>query len=415
MSEPLRNWAGNVAFAAATLRTPQSLAELQEVVRAARKVRALGSRHSFNRIADSDGELVSLRALNHVTAIDPAARTVTVEGGIVYGELGPALDAAGYALKNLASLPHVTIAGAVATATHGSGNANGNLAASVAALTLVGANGELVTLSRGDADFDGAVVGLGALGVVASLSLDIVPRFMVREVRYQDLPFATLVDNIEAVMAGAYSVSIFTHWRGDTVARIWYKGLADAPEAPETLFGAPRGDRPWELIELDKPGEPPLQMGVPAPWHLQLPHFRMESRPSSGHEVQTEYFVARADAAAALGALKAIEADIAPLLIVSEIRSVAADDLWLSGSYSRDTLGLHFTWRPDEPEVRKLLPRVEAALRPFAPRPHWGKLFTMDKAEIATRFPRLGDFRALARRYDPQGKFRNTFLDETLF
>src|SRR5919206_3202132 len=122
---PLTNWAGNVRYGTANVHYPASVAQVQDVVRRCRQLRALGTRHSFNRIADSNQNQISLRELNRVVSLDPASKTVTVEGGITYAELAPYLHANGYALHNLASLPHITVAGACSTATHGSGSRNG--------------------------------------------------------------------------------------------------------------------------------------------------------------------------------------------------------------------------------------------------------------------------------------------------
>jgi xylitol oxidase len=409
------NWAGNITYGANALHTPGSTAELQEIVRGSTKLRALGSRHSFNRIADTDGDLVSMRGLARVLDIDAAARTVTVEGGITYGQLCPILDGAGFALHNLASLPHIGVVGAVSTATHGSGNANKNLASVVAALEFVTASGDLATLRRGDPDFDGAVVGLGALGVVSRITLDIQPRFEVRQDVYTDLPFATLLENFEAITGAAYSVSCFTAWQGDTVGFVWLKNLADHAPAAGDFFGARRQTRPWHPIPSIDPTPCTEQMGVPGPWYQRLPHFRMEFTPSAGAELQSEFFVARRDGAAALKALHAVQDQIAGPLMVSELRTVAADEFWLSHNDQRDCLGIHFTWHQDWPAVSRALGIIEATLAPFNPRPHWGKLFTMDRATLQSRYPRLGDFRSLAQRHDPTGKFRNAFLDELVF
>jgi xylitol oxidase len=409
------NWAGNITYGASALRTPQSVDELQDIVRGARKLRALGSRHSFNRIADTDGDLVSMRGLARILDIDTAAHTVTVEGGITYGQLCPALDAAGFALHNLASLPHIGVVGAVSTATHGSGNANKNLASAVAALELVTAGGDIVSLHRGDADFAGAIVGLGALGVVSTITLDIQPRFDVRQDIYTDLPFAALLENFDAITGAAYSVSCFTAWQGDTVGFVWLKNLADHTPPSGDFFGARRQTRPWHPIPSIDPAPCTEQMGVPGPWYQRLPHFRMEFQPSAGAELQSEYFVARRDAVAALTALHAAQDQFAGPLMVSELRTIAADELWLSHNYQQDCLAFHFTWHQDWPAVSKALDAIEAALAPFNPRPHWGKLFTMPRATLRSRYARLGDFRALAHRHDPNGKFRNVFLDGVVF
>jgi xylitol oxidase len=415
MTDANRNWAGNIAYATATVQSPRTVLEVQEAVQRARRVRALGSRHSFNRIADTDGTLVSLRHLNRLVHLDPAARTVTIEGGITYGELAPLLDAQGFALPNLASLPHISVVGAATTATHGSGNGNRNLATSVCGLEIVTGNGDIVSLTRGDAGFDGAVVGLGALGIVVRATLDIVPRFEVRQNVYLDLPFEHYVEDLEAITGSAYSVSAFTHWTGDNIAHIWLKSLANTPARSGDFFGARPASKPYHPIETIDPAPATEQLGVAGPWYERLPHFRMAFTPSVGAELQTEYFVPFAEARAALRAVRAIQEQFAPLLLVSELRTIAADELWLSMTYRQPSLAFHFTWRPDWPAVRQVLPAIETALAPFAVRPHWGKLFTLDKPTLQSRYERLAEFRALADRHDPGGRFRNAFLDETVF
>jgi xylitol oxidase len=415
MTDTNRNWAGNIAYSTGNVETPRSVLEVQEIVQRSRKVRALGSRHSFNRIADTDGTLLSLRGLNRLVGLDAAAGTATVEGGITYGELAPLLDAQGFALHNLASLPHISVVGAATTATHGSGNSNQNLATSISGLEIVTASGDILTLRRGDAGFDGAVVGLGALGIVVRATLDLVPRFEVRQNVYLDLPFATYVDNFAAITGSAYSVSAFTHWSGDSIAHIWLKSLASAPPRSGDFFGARAAPKPYHPIETIDPAPATEQLGVAGPWHERLPHFRMAFTPSVGAELQTEYFVPFSDGPAALRALHAIQDRFAPHLMVSELRTIAADALWLSMNYRQPSLAFHFTWKPDWPAVRQVLPAIEAALTPFGVRPHWGKLFTMDKAMVQSRYERLGDFRALARAHDPDGKFRNAFVDDYVF
>jgi xylitol oxidase len=414
MADTLHNWAGNITYSSASVLTPRSTAQLQDMVRQSPRLRVLGSRHSFNRIADTSGDLVSMRQLDQVIALDSNARTVTVEGGITYGQLCPWLETQGFALHNLASLPHISVVGAVTTATHGSGNANGNLATSVSGLEIVTAGGDIVTLRRGDADFAGAVVALGALGVVSAITLDIQPSFEARQDVFVNLPFTSLVDNIEAISGAAYSVSCFTRWQGDHVDMVWLKSRADAPHHRGDFFGAPPAEHPIHPIATIDPAPCTPQMGLPGPWYDRLPHFRMDFTPSVGAELQSEYFVPRADAPAALTALKEVQHLFALPLLVSEIRTQAADDLWLSMNHQRDSLSFHFTWLPDWEAVRQVLPIIEAALAPLDVRPHWGKLFTMPPTDVVSRYWRFNDFRALAQRYDPSGKFRNPFVAEYL-
>lgn len=395
----LTNWAGNVVFTAGSVHEPRSVDELVALVAAAcadgRTVRAAGSRHSFSRVADPgpDGVLVSMRGLDRIVAIDRDAMTVTVEGGIRYGELSAMLHAEGLALHNLPSLPHITVAGAVATATHGSGDGNGNLATAVRSLDLVRADGSLLHLTPADPRFAGAVVSVGRLGVVARLSLAIEPTFDVEQTLYLDVPFEACADALDEVMSSAYSVSLFTDYQRDVVDQVWRKGRVgrDGP-APGTLLGAgPATERlhPVAGVSAESCTE---QLGVPGPWADRLPHFRLGFEPSSGDELQSEYFVARSDGAAAMRAVAGLREELAPLLKISEIRTMAADDLWLSTAHGRPTLALHFTWANDEGRVMAFLPTLEAALAPFDARPHWGKLTAMAPGHVAALYPRWGAF-----------------------
>lgn len=408
------NWAGNVTYAARQVHRPASVAEVQALVAASSRIRALGSRHSFSHLADTADDLVELSGLPQVIDIDPAGPTVTVAAGVRYGELAARLHAAGYALPNLASLPHISVAGACATATHGSGVGNGNLATAVRTLDVVTGTGELVRVDR-DADrdrFRATVVGLGALGIVTSLTLDIVPAFDVRQYVYEDLPFKRLETSFAAIAACAYSVSLFTDWAGDHINQVWVKQRVGEPD-PEIPDARP-ADGPRHPIAGMPAGFCTEQLGVPGPWHERLPHFRMEFTPSSGEELQSEYFVPRGYAVPALVALRSIRDRIAPILHISEIRTVAADELWLSPAYGRDSVAIHFTWVRDEPAVTAVLPLIEERLAPFLPRPHWGKLFTMDPEVLAGRYERLAQFRSIRDQYDPEGTFRNRFVDRYL-
>ncbi len=412
------NWAGNLAYTAARWHRPESLAELRELVTRTPKLRVVGTRHSFNAIADTPADAVSLERLPAEIALDTARQTVTVSAGVRYGELGRTLQAGGYAVHNLASLPHISVAGAVATATHGSGDAHGNLATAVAALEMVTASGEVVTLRRGEPDFDGAVVALGALGVVTRVTLDVAPAYALRQDVYEDLPLAQVDDHLDEITGLAYSVSLFTDWSGPRFNQLWVKRLVTNGETftpPPSLFGARLATSALHPIPGASPVNCTEQLGVPGPWHERLPHFKLEFTPSSGEELQSEYIVPRRYARAALHAVDALRAHIAPLLQVSELRTVAADRLWLSPAYAQACVCLHFTWLKDWPAVRALLPRLEDALAPFEARPHWGKLFTMPAELVQALYARMPDFRRLLGDYDPTGKFRNAFIDTYVF
>jgi xylitol oxidase len=420
-ADTLSNWAGNLQYATTRLHAARSLEDVQDFVRKQARLKVLGTRHCFNTIADSAHGFLSVGELGEIVALDEAARTVTVGAGVRYGQLAPQLHGKGFALHNLASLPHISIAGACATATHGSGEKNGNLASAVRALELVTAAGEIVRLSAdqsGD-DFQGAVVGLGALGVVTKVTLAIEPAFPMRQWVYENLPLAQMKDHFDEIEASAYSVSLFTDWQGQRIREVWIKSRSDEGlkpfPAPEELFGAKRATRNLHPIaELDAENCTE-QLGVPGPWYERLPHFRMGFTPSAGKELQSEYFVPRPHAVEAILALERMHDQITPHLLISEIRAIAADSLWMSPCYRQDSVALHFTWKQDWPAVSRLLPVIEKELGPFKARPHWGKLFTMAPSVLRSRYERLPDFVALARRYDPQGKFRNEFLDRNVF
>ncbi|KUL22308.1 FAD-binding protein [Streptomyces regalis] len=419
MTETITNWAGNITYTAKELHRPYSIDAISALVAGSERVRVLGSGHSFNEIAEPgpEGVLLSIAALPPVIDVDRAARTVRVSGGVRYAELARAVYAHGLALPNMASLPHISVAGSVATGTHGSGVGNGALASSVREVELVAADGSVVTIGRGDERFGGAVTSLGALGVVTALTLDLVPSFDVEQHVFTELPLDGLDSAaFETVMASAYSVSLFTDWREPGFRQVWLKRRTDQP-----LPDFPT-DFPWAAPATEKmhpvPGMPAVnctdQFGVPGPWHQRLPHFRAEFTPSSGAELQSEYLLPRSYAVEALYAVDGIRDTVAPVLQTCEVRTVAADDQWLSPSYGRDTVALHFTWVEDTAAVLPVVRRLEAALDAFAPRPHWGKVFTVPAHVLRGRYPRLGDFRALSRELDPGRKFANTFVHEIL-
>jgi alditol oxidase len=410
----LTNWAGNYTYRATNLHRPASLDELSAIVASAPKIRALGSRHCFNDIADS-AELISVEGLDQAIEIDRDASTVTFNAAMRYGDLALALERQGLAIHNMASLPHISVGGAVATSTHGSGDRNGNLATAVAGLELVTSEGEILRVKRGDADFNGMVVGIGALGVITRLTLDIQPSFQMRQRVYQNLDWSVVSERFDDVMSAAYSVSLFTDY-GDTVGEVWCKSRLDVVEdLGDDLLGAPLSTLPLHPVPSLSPENCTEQRGVPGAWLDRLPHFRLDAIPASGDELQTEYMIARHHAVEALQIIRDLSPKFRPPLMISEVRTSTADDLWLSSAYGRDTVCIHFSWRNDWAAVKRVLPLIEEALAPFSPRPHWGKLFLATAAEIAPRYERLPDFRRLAERLDRRGAFRNAFLDRHVF
>ena len=415
MTETITNWAGNITYSAKELHRPYSLDALSALVAGSERVRVLGSGHSFNEIAEPgpEGVLLSIAALPPVIDVDGVARTVRVSGGVRYAELARTVHAHGFALPNMASLPHISVAGSVATGTHGSGVGNGSLATSVREVELVTADGSVVTVGRDDPRFGGAVTSLGALGVVTSLTLDLEPSFEVEQHVFTELPLEGLdLAAFEAVMSSAYSVSLFTDWRAPGFRQVWLKRRTDQP-LPGFPWAAPATEKLHPV-----PGMPAVncteQFGVPGPWHERLPHFRAEFTPSSGAELQSEYLLPRWYAVDALNALDGIRDAVAPVLQTCEVRTVAADDQWLSPSYGRDTVALHFTWIEDTAAVLPVVRRLEEALDGFEARPHWGKVFAVPAEVLRGRYPRLAGFRALTRELDPGRKFANAFVREIL-
>jgi xylitol oxidase len=394
------NWAGSYAYRARELHKPETLEALQEILSAAPRIRVLGSRHTFNDIADSD-ELVSLEGLPHDVAFEDG--TVSFGGDLRYGDLALILEREGLALHNLASLPHTTVAGAVATATHGSGNGNGNLATAVAAIELVTSTGEIVRARRGDPDFDGMVVALGALGAVTRVTLDVEPAYAVSQRVYEGFGWDAVLGNLDGWTASGYSVSVFTLW-GET-SSIWIKQRTDTPH--ELAGVRPAGEERHPIPGMD-PVNCTAQRGVPGPWWDRLPHFRMGFTPSAGEELQSEFHVPRRHAVGAIEAVRALAAKVQPVLQVTELRTVAADALWMSPQLGQPTVGIHFTWKREPEAVKAVLADVEAALEPFEARPHWGKLFLSSPAHL---YERRDDFVRLAGRLDPRGAFRNAWLE----
>jgi xylitol oxidase len=358
--------------------------------------------------------------MDQVIALDLEARTVTLESGMSYGQLCPYLESKGFALHNLASLPHISVAGACGTATHGSGEKNGNLSTAVSALEFVTAAGDVVKLSRHQdgETFRGAVVGLGALGVITKVTLDIQPTYMMRQWVYENLPLTELKDHFDAIEGSVYSVSLFTDWQKQRVNEVWLKSRIEEGktfDAPAEFFGAKRATRNLHPIAELSAENCTEQMGVPGPWYERLPHFRMGFTPSAGKELQSEYFVSREHAVEAILAVERLRDQITPHLLISEIRAIAADDLWMSPCYKQPCVTIHFTWKPDWPAVSKLLPVIEKELAPFQPRPHWGKLFTIPPAQLHSIYRKLPEFIEVSRKYDPQGKFHNEFLNTNIF
>ncbi len=418
---PGTNWAGTLTYSSERLVAPNTVAEAQEAVRGAARLRVVGSHHCFNDIADTPGLHLSLERMRGVVRLDTIHHRVTVEGGARYSDISPWLHERGYALHNLASLPHITIAGACATATHGSGPRLGNLATAVAAIEFIDARGELVSLSRekeGDV-FPGAVVSLGALGVITALTLDLRPSFAMRQDVYCDLPLDTLTANFDEIMGAGYSVSLFTNWQGAAIDLVWIKSRAETGSpfsGIRPFFGAEPATDKLNPVPTASPVNCTDQMGSIGPPYDRLPHFRIDAMPSAGGEVQAEYFVAAGDAAGAIAALG--QMGQRPLTAAARLgnprhrrrRSVAQPLLWAA----LRCLPLHLQAQNRRPSS-SCSPAMEEVLAPFAPVPHWGKLFAMDPATVRSRYAKLDAFKDLLDAHDPAGKFRNAFVERMIF
>jgi xylitol oxidase len=416
---PRTNWAGNYTFRTNNLHQPATVEEVQQVVKNCTKLRALGARHSFNGIADSTENQISLKQLNRID-LDANSRTVTVGAGVTYGQLAPYIDARGFAVHNLASLPHVSVVGACATATHGSGSNNGNLSTAVSAIEFVAADGSIRRLSRAKdgEQFLGAIVNLGALGVATRITLEVQPTFQVAQSVYENLSISQLEHHLDEIFLSGYSVSLFTDWQNQRITQVWIKRRLD-PGAPTTFapefFGAKLATQKLHPLAGHSAENCTDQLGIPGPWYERLPHFKMNFTPSSGAELQTEYFVPRDHAYQAILAVEQLRDHITPHLFITELRTIAADNLWTSMAYQRPSMAIHFTWKPEWPEVQKVLPLIEEKLAPFSARPHWAKLFTTPPSTLQHLYPKMPAYQGLLKQYDPQGKFRNQFIDTNIF
>ena len=416
--ERLKNWAGNLTYSTDKVFYPKSVEEVQQLIKKLDKAKTLGTRHCFNDIADSKHNLISTKELNKVVSIDEQRKTVTVEGGIKYGELAPYIESKGFALHNLASLPHISVGGAITTATHGSGVKNGNLSSAVTGIEFVDAGGNVHALSKekDGEKFNAAVVGLGAIGVLTKVTLQLQPTFSVKQYVYEHLPMAQLKEHFEHIVSAGYSVSLFTDWQGDTINEVWIKAIdSDNFKAEPEFFGAKAATKNMHPIAALSAENCTDQMGVPGPWYERLPHFKMGFTPSSGVELQAEFFVPKQNAVDAIFAVAKLGKQVGPHLFITEIRTIAADDFWMSPCYKQDSVAIHFTLKQEIPEVMQLLPTIEKTLAPFKAKPHWGKLFIYTHADLLNRYEKMPAFLKMIKEYDPNGKFRNAFLDKNIY
>lgn len=419
INEVRTNWAGNLSYSAKDFHQPTSIEELQSAIKSADKVRTLGTKHCFNRIADSKFNQVSVRSLGQQMEIDKDKMQATIDAGVSYGQICEQLYSQGFALHNLASLPHISVAGAMATATHGSGVTNRNLGSAVSGFEFISADGTLhqITREQDGENLEGMLTHLGALGVITRITLDLEPGFEVVQHVYQDLPVDNLLSDFITVMSGGYSVSLFTDYQSDTVNQVWVKSKVTGAESEnvEDYFGATAATRKLHPITSMSAENCTDQMGMAGPWFDRLPHFKMNFTPSSGKELQSEFFVAREYASKAFQVISALKEQLKPVLMISEVRTIAADNQWMSPFYQQDSVAFHFTWEQDREGVEAVLPLIQDGLSQFDVRPHWGKVFTIDSKRMQSLYPSLDKFKQVVAKYDPNGKFVNKFLEDLLY
>ena len=413
----LKNWAGNYTYKADEVRFPKSVEEFAELLKDQKKGKPLGTQHCFNDIADTPGMQLSTKNLNSIIELNQEASYVTVESGIKYGDIGKILHEKGWALHNLASLPHISVGGSCATATHGSGVKNGNLATALKGFELLTPRGDLIWVdpkTNPDLFYAGGV-SMGALGIMIKVKLDIQPTFTMSQRVYENLSMDMLKDNFHKIMSSGYSVSFFTHWLDKNINQVWVKSREDRlGQIPSNFYGASPAKADLHPIKINSPVNCTPQMGLPGPWHERLPHFKMNYTPSNGDELQSEFFVARENAYEAIMEIEGLHKKISPLLFVTEIRCIAADNFWMSTAYKRESVSIHFTWKPDINGVLNILPEIQASLKPFQARPHWGKIFTLTANELKDCYPMFNDFLKLKKELDPNGVLNNSYLDRAL-
>jgi len=255
--------------------------------------------------------------------------------------------------------------------------------------------------------------------VITKITVDVQPTYQVAQSVYENLSMAQLEKHLEQIFASGYSVSLFTDWQNHRITQVWIKRRlepgAGAPKFAPDFYGATLATKKLHPIAGHSAESCTEQGGVPGPWYERLPHFKMNFTPSSGAELQTEYFVPRDKGYEAILAVEELRDQIIPHLFVTELRTIADDDLWISMAYKRPSMAIHFTWKPEWPAVKQILPQIEEKLARFDTRPHWAKLFTVPHTRLKQLYTRMPEYQALLEHYDPKGKFRNDYLNTNIF
>lgn len=278
-------------------------------------------------------------------------------------------------------------------------------------MQLISPDGDLIDVDRSHPDFDGMVIALGALGPVVRITLDIEPSYQVQQDGYANLSWDAIVGHFDQVSNAGYSVSVMTMWAEPSARQVWVKTrLGD--DHPRTNL-ADLGATPIPVADLGH-GANMNPFGSPGPWSRRLPHFRLDSTPSRGHEIQVEWMVPRSAFPGVALSLREHGDLIDSMLVITELRTVAGDDQWLSPTQGQDVVGVHFTCNPDTDRVLSVLHVIEPILLAAGGRPHWGKFFLASAAELAPRYPQLDRWLRLRDRFDPGHKFGNAFIADHL-
>jgi L-gulonolactone oxidase len=424
-----KNWGGNQACTPLSLERPSSEDELVALVHraaaAGERVKVVGAGHSFTDIACTDGRMVSLDGYDHFLEVDTRAATVKVEGGITIAALGQALAEVGLAQPNLGDVAYQSIAGAISTATHGTGGRLGNISTQVKALSLVTADGVLECSAEDNADvFQAARVGLGALGVISTVTLQCVPAFTLRSIQ-APRQLDEVLDAVEDLVAANDHFEFFWIPHSDRVLAIT-NNRTDAPAHPPGKVSAYFNDIVMENHAfglLQRLGRANTTW-IPALGRVTGRLLNARDVADVSHRVfanqrlvrfvEMEYALPRPALAAAVRDVRSmIDRQGLRISFPVEVRIAAADDIWLSTASGRDTgyIAVHvFQGLPFDRYFRE----VEAIMNGYEGRPHWGKMHYQTAETLRPRYPHWADFIGVRDRLDPEGRFSNAYLDRVL-
>uniref|UniRef100_A0A915D0Y3 FAD-binding PCMH-type domain-containing protein n=1 Tax=Ditylenchus dipsaci TaxID=166011 RepID=A0A915D0Y3_9BILA len=421
---PLLNWGGNFNFSTQDIKYPTTTAGVQQLVKECKgKIRPVGTRHSFSEIANTNDTLICLVHMNLILSVDPSVPSVTVQAGITYTDLIPFLQSIGLAIPMMASLGEISIAGAINTAVHGSGAGIGNLATQVLGLQMVLADGSVVQYSKGqnDTELAAATVGLGALGIVTQVTLQAQPTYNLAINVFENMDMSVLDTQLYNITHSGYAINMWsTFGTPGVLDQVWITTKVDSNGVNaygnvSQLYGAPAATAQSSPIAALPPTYVVPQMGIVGPYYERLTDYDLGLSGQEGQQTQSEYYVDFDDFVPALKALQTLSAEINAVVYVALFRITEKDELWMSPQYKKTTMAIHFSWQPKLDQVMALLPKIEAALAPFNPIPHWGKLYTLKPEQYLPLLPKYPEWREQVELHDPTHKFRNKWLEENIF